>query len=68
MNNITPDPFAHHPEQRGKIADPLTSFFRTFGPKFCAVVDKVVEVQNQKAKTEPSPAPVAQPQKRKPKK
>jgi glutathione-specific gamma-glutamylcyclotransferase len=24
------DPFAHHPELRGKIADPLTSFFRTF--------------------------------------
>lgn len=25
-----PDPFAHHPELRGKIADPATSFFRTF--------------------------------------
>ncbi len=27
------DPFAHHPELRGKIAEPLTSFFRTFGRK-----------------------------------
>ena len=27
------DAFAHHPELRGKIADPLTSFFRTFGRK-----------------------------------
>jgi glutathione-specific gamma-glutamylcyclotransferase len=26
---ITADPYAHHPELRGKIADPLTSFFRT---------------------------------------
>lgn len=25
-----PDPFLHHPELRGRIADPLTSFFRTF--------------------------------------
>lgn len=25
----TPDPFAHHPELRGRIADPETSFFRT---------------------------------------
>ncbi len=24
------DPFAHHPELRGRIADPLASFFRTF--------------------------------------
>jgi len=24
------DPFRHHPELRGKITDPLTSFFRTF--------------------------------------
>jgi cation transport protein ChaC len=24
------DPFAHHPELRGRIADPETSFFRTF--------------------------------------
>ncbi len=24
------DPYAHHPELRGKIADPLKSFFRTF--------------------------------------
>ena len=24
-----PDPFAHHPELRGRIADPETSFFRT---------------------------------------
>ncbi len=27
------DPYVHHPELRGKIADPLTSFFRTFGRK-----------------------------------
>ena len=33
MSNTTPDAFAHHPELRGKIADPLTSFFRTFGRK-----------------------------------
>ena len=26
----TPDPFVHHPELRGRIADPETSFFRTF--------------------------------------
>lgn len=26
----SPDAFAHHPELRGKITDPLTSFFRTF--------------------------------------
>lgn len=26
----SPDAFAHHPELLGKIADPLTSFFRTF--------------------------------------
>ncbi len=25
------DPFRHHPELRGQIADPLTSFFRSFG-------------------------------------
>lgn len=25
------DPFRHHPELRGQIADPLTSFFRGFG-------------------------------------
>ena len=25
-----PDPFRHHPELRGRIADPETSFFRTF--------------------------------------
>lgn len=24
------DPFSHHPELRGQIADPLQSFFRTF--------------------------------------
>lgn len=24
------DPFDHHPELRGKIKDPLESFFRTF--------------------------------------
>ena len=28
--NEKPDPFAHHPELRGKIIDPLQSFFRTF--------------------------------------
>lgn len=26
----TPHPFAHHPELRGRVADPETSFFRTF--------------------------------------
>jgi glutathione-specific gamma-glutamylcyclotransferase len=26
------DPFVHHPVLRGKIADPLTSFFRSFRP------------------------------------
>ena len=26
----TPDPFVHHPELRGRIADSETSFFRTF--------------------------------------
>ena len=26
----TPDPFVHHPELRGRIADPESSFFRTF--------------------------------------
>lgn len=26
----TPDPYLHHPELRGRIADPETSFFRTF--------------------------------------
>jgi len=26
------DPFVHHPVLRGKIADPFTSFFRTFRP------------------------------------
>lgn len=26
----SPDPFAHHPELRGQIADPLQSFFRGF--------------------------------------
>jgi glutathione-specific gamma-glutamylcyclotransferase len=29
---LEPDPFAHHPVLRDKIADPLTSFFRTFKP------------------------------------
>jgi glutathione-specific gamma-glutamylcyclotransferase len=28
--NLPADAFAHHPELRGKIADPLTSYFRTF--------------------------------------
>lgn len=28
--NAAPDPFLHHPELRGIITDPLTSFFRTF--------------------------------------
>jgi glutathione-specific gamma-glutamylcyclotransferase len=27
-----PDPYIHHPSLRGKIADPLTSFFRSFKP------------------------------------
>lgn len=27
------DAFAHHPELRSKIAEPLTSFFRTFDRK-----------------------------------
>lgn len=26
----TPDPFVHHPELRGRIADPETSFYRSF--------------------------------------
>ncbi len=30
---VTTDAFAYHPELRGKIAAPLTSFFRTFGRK-----------------------------------
>lgn len=29
---MTLDPFAHHPELRGKIEDPLHSFFRSFQP------------------------------------
>ncbi|WP_116134013.1 gamma-glutamylcyclotransferase [Tropicimonas sp. IMCC34043] len=29
MHAVT-DPYTHHPELRGKIVDPLTSFFRTF--------------------------------------
>lgn len=28
----TPDPYIHHPSLRGKITDPLTSFFRSFKP------------------------------------
>lgn len=31
LGMVTPDPFAHHPELRDKIVDPLTSSFRTFG-------------------------------------
>jgi glutathione-specific gamma-glutamylcyclotransferase len=27
-----PDPYVHHPSLRGKITDPLTSFFRSFKP------------------------------------
>lgn len=30
MSEPPPDAFAHHPELRGKIADPLASYFRTF--------------------------------------
>ena len=29
---MTSDPYIHHPALRGKIADPLTSFFRNFKP------------------------------------
>lgn len=29
---MTDDPFTHHPGLRGRITDPLTSFFRTFRP------------------------------------
>jgi glutathione-specific gamma-glutamylcyclotransferase len=29
---MTGDPYIHHPALRGKIADPLTSFFRNFKP------------------------------------
>lgn len=29
---MTDDPFAHHPGLRGRIVDPMTSFFRTFQP------------------------------------
>lgn len=38
------DAFAHHPELRGKIADPLTSFFRTFS------VESVIARQPELAK------------------
>lgn len=32
-HTVPSGPFADHPELRGKIADPLTSLFRNFGPK-----------------------------------
>jgi cation transport protein ChaC len=32
------DPYAHHPELRGRIADPETSFFRTFS------IDRIIEM------------------------
>ena len=32
-----PDPFSHHPELRGKVADPLQSSFRTFTTEGLAV-------------------------------
>jgi len=30
--SAAPDPFSHHPELRGRISDPLQSFFRTLDP------------------------------------
>jgi glutathione-specific gamma-glutamylcyclotransferase len=30
--DMSPDPYTHHPSLRGKISDPLTSFFRNFKP------------------------------------
>jgi glutathione-specific gamma-glutamylcyclotransferase len=32
LMTIRPDPYIHHPALRGKITDPLTSFFRDFKP------------------------------------
>ena len=32
LMTIRPDPYIHYPALRGKIADPLTSFFRDFKP------------------------------------
>ncbi|MEX1660662.1 gamma-glutamylcyclotransferase [Thioclava sp. 15-R06ZXC-3] len=41
--DLKTDPFAHHPELRGKIADPLTSFFRDFS------VDSVLKMHPELA-------------------
>ena len=39
--NVAADPFSHHPELRGKISDPLNSFFRTFSiEKLAALMKK----------------------------
>jgi glutathione-specific gamma-glutamylcyclotransferase len=32
LMTLAPDPYIHHPALRGKITDPLTSFFRNFKP------------------------------------
>lgn len=41
------DAFAHHPELRGKIADPMTSFFRTFS--IDTVIDRFPQMEVHRA-------------------